>query len=394
MTELFTQGIWGRTPEQIGQALAVIVGMVLLQFLLHSVIFRRLKKLAESTTTFVDNILVESARYPLRLSLFCLTLLLVSDILGFSPVFARWISRLAESGFIIAGTWFLSGASQLLTLSFAAWMEKRNTPLDLQVQPLFTRVLRVAVWIMGGLMLIQHLGYSITGIIASLGIGGAALAFASQDTIANVFGSAKILLDRPFLIGDWIKSTDGSIEGVVEDIGFLSTRIRTFADTLITVPNNKIANLALENFSRMTKRRIFTHIGLSYGTQIEQIQTVVPQMRQYISEHPEIEPSTLFVHFTSFSESSLDIMVYFFTRTTVWADWLRIREEIYLKFMLILQEAGIQIAVPARQLRLEHLPQGAFHDLMTFPGLISAPEDLEPLVNGPDLDSSAFSPGA
>lgn len=375
--------ILGLELSQYIKALLVIVGLFAIQWLLQSVIFRGLKRVTDQTNTTADDILIEAARYPLRVLTFSLALLMLIDILNLPESLGKWLFKPAQLGFILAGTWFCSGATQLLTLSLSNWLNKRGTPLDEQIQPLLTRVLRVLVWMLGVLMLIQNLGYSVTGIIASLGIGGAAIAFASQDTIANVFGSAKVLLDRPFVIGDWIKSTDASIEGVVEDIGFLSTRIRTFADTQISVPNNKIANLALENFSRMTRRRIYTQIGLSYDTQIDQIQEIIPRMRALLVDHPEIDQETIFVNFTTFSESSLDIMVYFFTKTTNWGEWLRIREGLYLKFMEIIRHSGAHIAVPARQLRVNQLPDAALQHLAS---LETQPlKDLSQQSQGPSV---------
>lgn len=387
MTALADISFLGLSLEQYLKVLVVVLGLFVIQWLLQRVLFNYLQRLTGHTETTADDVLVESARGPLRLFMFFLAVLLLIDILALPGSLNKWLFKIAQLGFILAGTWFCSGASRLLTLSLAAWLQKRETPLDEQVQPLITRVLRVIVWLMGLLMIIQNLGYSITGIIASLGIGGAAIAFASQDTIANVFGSAKVLLDRPFVIGDWIKSTDASIEGVVEDIGFLSTRIRTFADTQITVPNNKIANLALENFSRMTKRRIYTHIGVPYDTRIEQIQQIVPRMKQYLTQHPELDPQTIFVNFTSFSESSLDIMVYFFTKTTNWGEWLRIREEIYLKFMEIIRASGTEIAVPARQLRFHQVPDAVFQDMAQLEAQESSEQAQGPSVGTPGDDS-------
>lgn len=346
----------GFSVFQYMEILGVCLGLLLAQWLLQAVLLNWLDHYTQKTKTDIDNILVSSARTPLRLITLSVALLLLNDILGLSGSVSRWLGSISGLMNIFAGILFASGAVELLSQSIMTWLEKRETPLDPSVKPMMNRIFRVVVWIMGVLTIIQFLGYSVTGIVASLGIGGAAIAFASQDTIANVFGSMKVLVDRPFTLGDWVKSTDGSIEGVVEDIGFLSTRIRTFADTVITVPNNKIANLAIENFNRMTKRRIYTTIGLTYKTSTEQLQRIAPRMKKYLQDHSAVDPGTIFVNFTSFNSSSLDIMVYFFTKTTVWAEWLYIREEIYLEFMRIIESEGAQIAVPARQLNFQQIP--------------------------------------
>ncbi len=345
------------TPLQYAEALGVILGLLLIQWIFQVVLFQRLHTIALRSQADWDNILVKAARTPFQMVALCFAVLIIVDILPLEPTFIRWLSTAAQMGFILAGFSFLSGAAELVSLSLVRWMQMRNTPMDEQLCPLITRVLRFFIWILGGLTLAQNLGYSITGFIASLGIGGAAIAFASQDTIANVFGSMKVLADRPFVMGDWIKSTDGSIEGVVEDIGFLSTRIRTFADTQITVPNNKIANLAIENFSRMTKRRIFTQFGLAYGLSTEQLKAIANDIETYLTGREDLYQDGVFVRYSAFDKDAMHLMLYFFTRTTEWARWMEIRESIYLRCLEIIEGHGGRIAVPARDLFVQQLPE-------------------------------------
>jgi MscS family membrane protein len=199
-------------------------------------------------------------------------------------------------------------------------------------------------------MTIQNLGYSISGLLASLGIGGLAVALAAKDTLSNIFGSFMIILDRPFHIGDWVKA--GDMEGVVEEVGFRSTKIRTFAKTLITVPNNIIANLAIDNFSRMPNRRIKLNVGVTYETSPAQMRRAVSLIREMLTNHPAIQQDFFLVNFTDFGASSLDIMVYCFTTTTVWGEYLDARENVCLKIMDILEELGLEIAFPSRSVYL------------------------------------------
>ena len=133
-------------------------------------------------------------------------------------------------------------------------------------------------------MAIQTFGYPITGVIASLGIGGLAFALAAKDSISNIFGSLMIIFDRPFHVGDWIKA--GEMEGTVEEVGFRSTKIRTFAKTLISVPNNIIANMALDNYSRMPKRRIRLTVGVTYDTTPDQMREAVRRIRELLKDSP------------------------------------------------------------------------------------------------------------
>ena len=154
-----------------------------------------------------------------------------------------------------------------------------------------------------------------------------------------------ITFDRPFHVGDWIKA--GDMEGTVEEIGFRSTKIRTFAKTLICVPNNIIANMALDNYSRMPKRRIRLTVGVTYDATPKQMREAVSRIRELLKTHPAIDQDFFLVNFTDFGASSLDIMVYCFTTTTVWGEYLDAREDVCLKIMDTLAELGLDIAFPS-----------------------------------------------
>ncbi len=239
-------------------------------------------------------------------------------------------------------------------------VECSSSAIDENLVSMIRKCLRGLIVFLAVLMVIQNLGYSITGLLASLGIGGIAVAMAARDSIANIFGSLMIIFDRPFKAGDWIVA--GNLEGTVEEIGFRSTKIRTFAKTQITVPNNVIANMAVDNFSRMPKRRIKLNIGVTYATSPKQMRAAVDGIREMLRNHPAIDQEFFLVNFTDFGASSLDIMVYCFTTTTVWGEYLEAREDVSLKIMDILEGAGMEIAFPSRTVYLhnaEEQPTGA-----------------------------------
>jgi MscS family membrane protein len=240
----------------------------------------------------------------------------------------------------------------LLDTWLGRWAEKTESVLDDHLLPFVRKSLKIFVILMAIIMIIQNLGYSISGLLASLGIGGLAVALAAKDTLANVFGSMMIILDRPFKIGDWIKA--GDMEGTIEEIGFRSTKIRTFAKTLITVPNSIIANLPLNNFSRMPKRRIKLSIGVTYDTSAAQMNTAVEKIRALIRSHPAIDQEFFLVNFTDFGASSLDIMVYCFTKTTAWGEYLDARQDLSLKIMELIEGMGLEIAFPSQTIYLQN----------------------------------------
>ncbi|MCD6118353.1 mechanosensitive ion channel family protein [bacterium] len=223
--------------------------------------------------------------------------------------------------------------------------ELSDTKIDDVLMPIIRDAIKVILWIFTALIIIQLWGFNITTLIAGLGIGGLAVAFAAQDTISNIFGSVTVLIDKPFEVGDWVKIND--VEGVVEEVGMRSTRIRTFAKTQITLPNSKITSSVIENFSRMPIRRIKMRIGLAYWTTSEQMYEFVDESRKLLRTHPGVDQRYWLVYFDEFGSCDLSIFYYFFTKSTVWAEYLAVRQDVNLKLMKLAQRIGIDFAYPA-----------------------------------------------
>jgi MscS family membrane protein len=203
-------------------------------------------------------------------------------------------------------------------------------------------------------MALQSVGVTISGLLAFGGIGGIAVGFAAKDLLANFFGGLSIYLDRPFTIGDWVRSPDREIEGTVEDIGWRLTRIRTFDQRPLYVPNAVFSQISLENPSRMFNRRIYETIGLRYQD-ADKIPAIIEQVKHMLEQHDDIDPSrTLIVNFVSFGPSSLDFFVYTFTKTTVWVDFHQIKQDVLLKILDIIHANGADVAFPTRTLHVEH----------------------------------------
>lgn len=211
---------------------------------------------------------------------------------------------------------------------------------------LLSKALRALIVAIGLVILVQEWGYDITGFIAGLGLGGLAFALAAQDTAANLIGGVVILTEKPFTIGDWIVT--GNVEGTVEDITFRSTKVRTFAQALVAVPNATLAKEPITNWTRMGKRRVTFSLGVDYSTSRQTLEECIGGIRELLTNHPDVHPATIFVNFEKFGERGLDIYIYFFTKTTVWGKWLNVREDILYKIMEIMEEAGVSIALPSR----------------------------------------------
>lgn len=224
---------------------------------------------------------------------------------------------------------------------------------DLTTVTAVGKLMRIAVIITIILMILQAIGVSISGILAAGGIGGLAVGFASKDLLANFFGGAMIYLDRPFVVGDWIRSPDRSIEGTVENIGWRLTVIRTFDQRPLYVPNATFANIAVENPSRMHNRRIYETIGVRYDDAAV-VGLIVDDVKQMLENHPDLDTSkTLIVNFNAFAPSSLDFFIYTFTKTVNWVEFHGIKQKVLLSVLDIINKHGAQVAFPTSTVHLE-----------------------------------------
>lgn len=249
--------------------------------------------------------------------------------------------------------WALYNLVNLVEIWMSQWVSSSESELDDHLLPFVRKFLRIGIVIIAALIAIQNLGFSIAGLIASLGIGGLAVALAAQDTLANVFGSFMIIADRPFHIGDLIKYD--SVEGKVEEVGFRSTRIRTIDRSLVSVPNRLVANSCINNLTRMTERRVKITLSLTYDTTPAQLRQAVESVRALLAARADLDQTSTLVYFNEFGASSLDILVQYFTLTTAMPEHLAIREEIGLQIMDELERLGLKFAFPSRTVYLHNL---------------------------------------
>ena len=259
-----------------------------------------------------------------------------------------------QIGFVWVLVWFLFGLVKEVEKVLTSPIKMRK-PMDYTTVNAISKLLRAVIIITAVLTALQTLGFSISGVLAFGGVGGIAVGFAAKDLLANFFGGFIIHLDRPFKVGDWIRSPDRNIEGTVEHIGWRLTTIRTFDKRPLYVPNAVFTTIAVENPSRMTNRRISETIGIRYAD-VHSMQKIVEEIREMLKNHEEIDSNqTLIVNFLAFNASSLDIMLYTFTKTTEWVRFHEIKEDVLLKVSDIIESHGAEIAFPTRTL---HLPDG------------------------------------
>jgi len=235
--------------------------------------------------------------------------------------------------------------------------DPKTDDLDLTTVEAIGRLIRITVLITSGLIILQTLGFSVSGVLAFGGLGGIAVGFAAKDLLSNFFGGLMIFLDRPFGVGDWIRSPDRDIEGTVESLGWRLTTIRTFDKRPLYVPNATFLSIAVENPSRMSHRRIYETIGVRYDD-AAQIRAIVERVKAMLEMHPDIDASqTLMVNFNQFGPSSLDFFLYCFTKTTVWTDYHCVKEDVLLQAYDLITALGAEVAFPTQTLHLQVEPE-------------------------------------
>ncbi|MFT7266991.1 MAG: MscS family membrane protein [Porticoccus sp.] len=233
-------------------------------------------------------------------------------------------------------------------------------PFDATTAKVVSKLLRASVIITAILIAMQLFGYSISGLLAFGGVGGLAIGFAAKDLLANFFGGLMLYFDQPFKVGDWVRSPDQEIEGTVEDIGWRLTRIRTFDQRPLYIPNAIFNSISLENPSRMLNRRIYETVGIRYDD-LDKMEEIVSDVHKMLSEHKDIDSNQiLIVNFDAFAASSADFFIYTFTKTTKWVLYHKIKQDVLLKVASIIVKHNAEIAFPTSTLHMRSDP--AAHD--------------------------------
>ena len=332
----------------------LVVFLVLLANFILMRILKRVEIRFQKTRNNWDDAFLSALRKPLRLLVWIVGLSFAAQIAqgaSEATVF-NLIAPVRDVGVIASVTWFLvrfitAAEKNILAAGHAAGKEVDKTTADA-----ISRLLRISVLITSALVALQTLGFSISGVLAFGGIGGIAIGFAAKDLLSNFFGGLMIFLDRPFSVGDWIRSPDRNIEGTVEAIGWRLTRIRTFDKRPLYVPNSVFATIALENPSRMSNRRIKETIGIRYDD-VASLESIVADVKTMLQNHPDIDTShTLMVNFNQYAPSSLDFFIYTFTKTTVWTEFHEIKQDVLLKINAIIANHGAEIAFPTSTIHM------------------------------------------
>ncbi len=334
-------------------ALLALFVFLIFRKLFTLIVIKTVKTLVKNTQTQIDDKLIDVIEAPLKFLFIIIGLWFFLDILG---VNAEIVNHIVRSLFIFDVFWIAFNAVNIFAEDVFKFTQRFGKDLSREIGNLLLKLTKAFIIILGLVSILQEWGINVTTLIASLGIGGLAVALAAKDTLANFFGGVSVIADKSMKIGEWVKV--GDIEGIVEDIGIRTTKIRAFDKGLITVPNSYIANNALINFSRRNVRRVKMNIGVVYSTSKENLQKIVEEIRNLINNHPEVsKDNTIAVYFDEFGDSSLNIFVYFYTNTADWLEWFRIKEDIQYKIMDIVEKNNSSFAFPSRSIYIEEIPE-------------------------------------
>ncbi|TYT73128.1 mechanosensitive ion channel family protein [Desulfobotulus mexicanus] len=353
--DVWNHGFMGIPIARYLAAAGILIFFLLLRRTVVQWLLNRLKKLSSQTETRLDDEIVASLEPPVRLVPVILGVFFALRFLNLEGGAALFSEKLIRSMIAFMIFWALLSAIPPLFRLLSNIKEKVGEALLDWAQ----KAVKIAVIAIGAATILDMWGIKVGPVLAGFGLFGVAVALGAQDLFKNLISGILILTERRFGKGDWIH-VEGVVEGTVEEIGFRSTRIRRFDKAPVFVPNARLSDNTLTNFSHMTHRRIFWTIGLEYRTTLDTLRKVRDRIENHLLENPAfVNPPEvpLFVRIDRFSDSSIDIMVYCFTRTTAWGEWLAAKEGLALSIKAIVEEEGTSFAFPSRSLYVENLPE-------------------------------------
>lgn len=354
VVDVWHDGLLGVDIGRILAALGILVVFLVLRRLFTTVVLGALHRWAKRTTVSFDDQAVDALRDPIRFIPIVLGVFFALEVVPLSGTLEVASENLVRS--LIVGTIFWALYEIVDPLSSV--LRRLESVFTHELVVWLVKAIKLAFVFIGAATILEIWGIRIGPIIAGLGLLGVAVALGAQDLFKNLIAGLLVIGEKRFRRGDWIK-VDGVVEGTVESIGFRSTRVRRFDKAPVHVPNAELSDNAVTNFSAMSHRRIYWMIGLEYRTTLAQLRQVRDEIEDYVLNHeafakpPEV---ATFVRVDRFNDSSIDIMLYCFTKTTVWGEWLEIKEALAYRIKEIVEGAGTGFAFPSQSVYVETLP--------------------------------------
>jgi len=336
---------------RVAAAVTVVVVGFALQGLLFDQLIRPLHGVFEDTESTFDELLIEKLHAPFNWLVRLLALYVGLRLLALPERADHWIDLGTTTLGTLFVAWMLFRGIDVIVRVLDQFTEETDSEIDDQLVPVVRRIMRFFMVTIAILAIIQQWGYNVGSLLAGLGIGGLAFALAARQMLSNWFGALMIFTDRPFQIGEWVETDYGT--GAVEEVGLRATRIRQYSREKVIVPNSEMASTAVTNLSARDRRRIDTELGLVYGTTHEQMHEIIENIRTLLDDHEEVWDGDWRVFFVEFGDHALTVEVSCFTKHPDITHWRRLRQELFLAFMRIVEEAGSQLAFPTRSIHIE-----------------------------------------
>lgn len=330
----------------------------LLRSALSWVIFRPIRAfLGRSDGMQSGELVVEIFELPIRIIIVAIGLAIAARIILIDRTTDIFVDHLTRTLIIIGLTLAAYNTVSIIVDSSLRLRRFTGISIEEQLLPFIKTALRALIIIIAFVIVLQEWDFDVSALIAGLGIGGLGISLAAQDTVANLFAFSTIVSDRPFVVGEFIKTAD--VEGTVDRVGSRTTRVRRADQAYVTIPNSKLTNNAILNWSRLTKRHMEFTLGMSYTTSRGQMRVLVARIREMLLAHEKVEPQSVEVHFLKFGDSSLDILIIANFYEPNMAAFRTITEEVNFNIMEIIEDLGLSIAIPSRSLHIENLALAA-----------------------------------
>jgi MscS family membrane protein len=362
VVQVWSAGVFGVSLGPIVAAVAVILVFVVTRGFFTKVLLGILRRVVKRTATKIDDMFVDALEKPLQFAFLVLGLYFAARLVHGTIAEGDWLDNAIRS--LIAFTIFWALYQLVEPFSYlidrALYQLGTNHIAHETLVGFTLKLLKTIIVALGIAAILQEWGFNVVALLGGLGLVGVAAALGAKDMVANVFGGMMIFLNRLFERGHWIKTS--SFEGVVEDVGLIATQVRQFDKALVIVPNSQLTEGPVVNYSMMTNRRIFWNVGVEYRTTSEQLGEIVNRIRDYIhhNEDFETDPARVptFVVVDEFGDSSINIMLYCFTKTTNWGEWLGVKQALAYEIKEIVEGVGAGFAFPSRSLYVETWPMG------------------------------------
>lgn len=393
-----TRPVFGIAGWQVAAVVVLVLLGMIVRLLVSTFVLAWLRRIMPRLGFHWSDEVVVPASKPLGLLALAGVVALGLPLIGFPAGLAVILGLAVRTAAASSVVLVIYRLIDVLAESMLERARATSTKLDDQLVPLVRRFAKITTVAIGAVFVLQNLQVDVGSLIAGLGLGGLAFALAAKDTISHLFGSITVFLDKPFQIGDWVNTC--GVEGAVEEVGFRSTRVRTFSDTLVTIPNGKLTDAIVDNFGLRRHRRCHVTLNLTYATTPEQMEAFCAGVRGIIMTHPHTRKEGYDVAFTAFGAASLDVMISFFWTVTTWSEEQRVRHEVYLDIWRLARDLAVQFAFPTQTLHIEtvatstEMAPHAAPPLSTLQEVVGrfGPGGAAVVPSGPRLEPAFFAP--